>query len=202
MDFGKVFVINIKERTDRRESATRELNSIGITDINWFDAIKTKKGYVGCALSHLAVLEQCKGLNRFTIFEDDIQFLKYGSVSPLRHIEKAYNQLPINWDILYLGANILSSFKKYSDNLCRLKDAYCNHALIYNNPAVCDYVLSQKDSIRKIDVFFQHYVQELFNCFIVNPMIATQADSYSDIVNKDTSHTKMFLNQFKQNIKE
>lgn len=197
MDLGKVYCINLPERTDRFENAYRELSSIGITDINWHHGQKTSWGHTGCTQSHVDVLKKCRTLNRFTIFEDDIQFIN----NPLNLLGLVEKQLPRQWDLLYLGANVYEPLQKFSENIYHLKGAYCTHAIVYNNREVADYIIFHQNNIRQIDVFFREFVQKVFRCYIVSPIIATQADGHSDIVKKHTSNTRMFIDNFNQNAK-
>lgn len=90
MDIDKVFIINLKERTDRRKEILKELNNAKIDNYEFFDAIrptiedlnkwnpnyietipgwfkrldkdeqKYRLGQLGCLLSHYNVIKECK----------------------------------------------------------------------------------------------------------------------------------------------
>ena len=71
---NKVLYINLEHRTDRKEKIEKELEKIGLLEKSErFDAIKNKRGALGCALSHIACLEraQKEGWNNILIIEDD-----------------------------------------------------------------------------------------------------------------------------------
>ena len=90
MDIDKVFIISLKERTDRRKEMVKELNNVKIENYEFFDAIratiddlnkwnpnyienipgwfkrlnkdeqKYRLGALGCLLSHYNVIKECK----------------------------------------------------------------------------------------------------------------------------------------------
>ena len=162
-----------------------------------FDAVIDKKGYVGCKLSHLAIIEKCRTDVAFMILEDDCVFLN--DMNP--YVEEAIRQLDPQWDMLHLGASPHSPQERYSENLFRLRGAYTTHAIIYHpreNGAV-DYILRHKGDIKKIDVYYAEYIQSLFNVFVVYPMILTQRDynGQSDTCSRcDTKTIEKNYNQY------
>jgi len=197
MNLGPTYCINLSERTERWEQVSAEFKRIGIEKVERFNAIRMSPGFQGCRESHLAILEQCRGFSRFTIFEDDVQFV--GDLwEVLRKVDK---QLPAAWDMLYLGAHLMAPVQKYSENLYHLTNAYCTHAIIFNNPELPDFILSHREGMRKIDVFYQSVIQEQFNCFISYPMIATQSDSYSDIINRQTRYSRQMIDNFNSKLR-
>lgn len=196
MIFGPTYCINIKERPERWENALHEISKVNISEVSRFDAIRANPGWGGCRESHLAIFERCRGLNRYTILEDDVAFLG----DPLSVLDKVNQQLPDDWDALWLGARLLTPITRFSANLYNLKNAYCTHAIIYNNPAIAEYVLDHRTGMRKIDVFLQTEIQEKFKCFITYPMIATQADFFSDVTNKRTFYSDELVRVYNKNI--
>ena len=110
--FGCTFIINLKEREDRRRDVTRELNLAGMQlapgKVEFFSAIRISDaagfptaGVRGCFLSHLGVLMEAKrrGLSSVLVLEDDVAF------SPLinQHFSTLTSALQEKWDIAYLG---------------------------------------------------------------------------------------------------
>jgi len=171
----KAYCINLDERTDRWEQFTSQ--EIGIP-VERFSAIQRAGGNQGCLMSHLEVMRKCE--DEILIFEDDCKLLQ-----PWGIFECAYNQLPSNWDMLYLGANIIKPLNRYSSNLFRLFCAWTTHAILYKRKII-DIIL--KDGYDKIikfknyDTYLAHRIQSTNNCFIVYPCFATQFGSYSDVV--------------------
>ena len=76
LDLLGIYVINLDHRTDRLAEVTKELDDMGLK-FKRFSAIKTTPGFIGCGLSHLAVLKEARslGLKNVLIFEDDFKFL-------------------------------------------------------------------------------------------------------------------------------
>lgn len=142
-----------------------------------FNAIKDVNVHNSIALSHMGVIKDQHEFP-FAVFEDDCLLLQPWSV-----VEKAVNQLPPQWDALWLGATLTQPLVRHSENLFRLKRAYTLHAVIYNSRPMIDYVLNKFNGLNDgmiIDVFYFSTIQEHFNCFITYPMTATQFISPSD----------------------
>jgi GR25 family glycosyltransferase involved in LPS biosynthesis len=149
--------------------------------VEFFDAIWHKKGHKGCILSHIACLKQADGFP-FMVLEDDVKI-----IGKKKHLEKAIEQLPEDWDILYLGATLTKKLKKYSPNLYRLTGGLTTHAIIYNSQRVVDYIINNAESGKQIDTFMMK-VQDKFRCFITYPMIMTQQPGFSDTCNQFTDY--------------
>ncbi|HUX57067.1 MAG TPA: hypothetical protein VMV77_08840 [Bacteroidales bacterium] len=178
----KATVINLESRPKRMVDFRK--NNFPF-EVKRFNAIKTDPGWFGCTASHLqAIREQTEF--PFVIFEDDCVLLQ-----PWSMVEMAMSQLPADWDMLWLGATNVRSVERYSNNLFRMKGAYCAHACIFNSQRVYDYILTNHKRFFKscegtdhrpvIDVFYVVEIQERFNCFITDPICATQSVTYSDI---------------------
>jgi glycosyl transferase family 25 len=169
----EVYCINLAHRTDKWEQTILECAKLGI-DVTRVEAISEFPGWEGCRKSHVAILSQAKPM--FMILEDDVKF-----TGTLQDIEQCMSDLPSDWDMLYLGANLQAPIERYSDKLYRLKSAYATHAIIYNSQRVIDYILEHDAGGRKIDVFYAEQVMERFNVYATRPMLATQRPSMSDI---------------------
>jgi GR25 family glycosyltransferase involved in LPS biosynthesis len=182
----RIIVINRADRTDRLIQVTEELSEQGLT-YTPFNAIIDKIGWVGCRDSHVVVLKKYKEEGTFLILEDDVQFL-YPFYS---YLALAIAELPVDWDCLYLGGSPQEPQKRYSDNLFRCKNTLTTHAILWNYPGsgAIDYILSHTTAIRKFDVYMQEIIQELFNCYMIYPMLITQRESKSDIARRSDVST-------------
>jgi hypothetical protein len=175
MDIKEAYVINLDDRPDRLEEF--KTNKFPF-DVVRFAGIKNNVGIQGCNESHLTILRR-KHRYPFVIFEDDCKLLEDWSF-----VEKAMKQLPYDWDILYLGANLNKPIKRVSENLYRLQDAWTTHAIIYGSQRVVDYAAERlKKGVSHIDVFYAKDLTYQFNCYITHPMAAIQRPSRSDIMN-------------------
>jgi GR25 family glycosyltransferase involved in LPS biosynthesis len=174
------YCINLPERPDKWKLAQAEIESFGLHPLR-VNGIKKDMGFDGCRLAHLNVLRNVKA--PFFLTEDDVLFK-----GTLADLERCIEQLPPDWDLLYLGATLNEPLERYSDNLFRIKGAYTTHAIIYNSQRVVDYILKHNGGGRKIDVFYANDVQHRFNCYLCDPLIATQRAGISDIVNGYVSY--------------
>jgi len=123
------------------------------------------------------------------IFEDDVTFHDIG------HLEAALSELPSDWDILYLGANIIGTDlcnwpvpEYFSSHLRRIKQAWTTHAVCYSAKGR-DWILKNWDHTdgQMYDDFLRVNLEKL-QAFIIYPMIADQRPGFSDIWNRDTHY--------------
>jgi|SaaInlStandDraft_4_1057021.scaffolds.fasta_scaffold67008_2 glycosyl transferase, family 25 len=190
------YCINLDQRTDRWKEAQKQFKELEL-NVKRFSAVHMAPGWKGCRQSHIDLLMILKNEPYFIIFEDDIVILPYF----FEIIEKALQQMPDNWKILFLGANLQQPIQLISENVAQLKNAFCTHAMLFNNTTgFVNQIIEQADSIRKIDIFYRDHIQEPGNAYITNPMIATQADSYSDITRAEQKYNKLMIENFYKNL--
>jgi len=187
----KAYVINLEERKDRLETFYKQQFPFSITR---FPALKAERGIMGCNVSHKVILQDAKEFP-ILVFEDDCKI-----IGDWNNVKEAISQLPSDWDILYLGANLNTPLQKVSANLFRLKKAWTTHAIIYGTQRVADYIIKNmpKDTT-PIDVFYSDDIQENFNCYIVSPLTAIQAAGFSDIVKHVSNYESLLVNNFIKN---
>jgi glycosyl transferase family 25 len=94
-----------------------DINNLSQSDLDKYVTKFAQKnftnGMIGCAISHLKIYEDIinKGYKNALILEDDIVFDKnFHSI-----LKNSFDELPSNYDILYLGSLGLSSIKPYYD---------------------------------------------------------------------------------------
>jgi len=175
----KVKVINLDKRTDRLETVTEEIRRFGIESFERFSAFDG--GYMGFNKStHFALENE----GEILLLEDDCVF-----DGTLTDLLVAKSQLPDDWDLLYLGANVKSQQTRYSANLYNLKDAWTSHAILYSDKGArwCfDNFPYSEPTI--YDEWLRSVAQQQLRCFIVKPMLAIQADGWSDIWGANTTY--------------
>lgn len=205
--FSKIFCINLDERTDRWELAQEEFKKIGILDkVERFSAIKDNDGRIGVIKSNLAIVKYAKenNLDNVLVFEDDVEFIVD---DPEKHLKRSLSQIGnMKWSLFYLGANTHNKLIKIKPNLILLKNSYAVHAMAYNK-SVYDKFIRRYEDIKRIskqkdilDVYLADEIQAKDVCLMVNPMLATQRDSYSDIEKRVVSY-KFIEERYKRNIK-
>jgi GR25 family glycosyltransferase involved in LPS biosynthesis len=184
----KVKIINLAKRTDRWQQVVKDVTAFGITDFERFDAFDG--GYLGFNKSVHTALENEREL---LLLEDDVYF-----TGTLNDLLQAKEMLPDDWDLLYLGANVLSPQRRFNGVLWNLKDAWTSHAILYSDKGArwCyEHFDPQEGTI--YDEWLRTVAQKQLRCFIINPMIAFQRDGFSDIWGTENTYglkdTERFL---------
>lgn len=179
--------INLAHRTDKWDAVQPEFGKLGVTPLR-FEAIigegdtKRQKGRDGCTRSHLACMEIMKDRGIFMILEDDA---KVCIVNPLEVLEAALDELPSDWDALYLGSNLQEKIEKHSEHLYKLHGGgLVTHAIIWNNQnGVVDEILDNPNRELAFDDWMAE-IQKKRNIYITHPFVCTQRQWDSDIAHR------------------
>lgn len=205
--FDKIYCINLDRRTDRWKECVLEFNKHQL-DVERFSAIdgkndpeiikKVDKSYnlvygdVGCARSHRLIIDKSNKNNfeSILILEDDVEF--HENLNDL--FFDMINQVPDDWDILFLGSNYSLNnhwqkepVEKITDNVYKLVFGYAIHAYALRKKCydkVIECFLPEND---KGDVLFS-YAQKQLNTYVLRPHLAWQRPSYSDILEKNVNY--------------
>lgn len=125
--------------------------------------------------------------------EDDCIF------KDLWYLEYALNDLPVDWDVVYLGANLVlwehekpAPPVRYSGRLFRIFGAWATHAVGFNKKVV-PYLLENQPgfSERMFDNWLSSQLPNL-NAYVVAPMVAYQRARHSSIWGRFDDYTKIF----------
>lgn len=204
---GKSYIINLDTRPDRLQTANAELSRLGIK-AERFAAHTGETPFLAFNSSQYHCLKNAidSGHAYFTIYEDDVKFSAYG------HAINAIDQLPMDFDILQLGCNLLGSDmvtfddepgdprgirfkrpKRYSENLFRLYDAWQTHSVVYSRKCA-EWIVNHWDYMEAptYDEWLRVNVYPYFNCFVMAPQITFQAPGFSDIWNVQSDYTSCF----------
>lgn len=187
MDFiDKIFIINLKERTDRWTDIMLEMEEmqVPLDKIERFDAIRHEKSFMGCTMSHLACmrLAQQRGYQNVLILEDD--FSVYNVDNFYQQLWKL-EEIDFVWDVIFFSANVLGQ-QHYNEHFNKITDAqttsgYLVHShyfsTLINNFQQC------VDSQNFIDMYWKK-LQAEGRWFIFKQKIGYQRPSFSDIENK------------------
>lgn len=190
MEIGNIpaKIINLDHRRDRWARVILEMAKIGVVDYERFSAIPG--GWGGSVHSHLKAVSEGEGMT--LIFEDDVWF----DPDLLHVLELALNQLPEDFDIFYLGANVKQPSVRYSDNLFRVTcGVHTNHAILFSDNARKIIKKHYEDNLinNRFDfsaysakyVTFDHwlfsYGLELMKGYVCSPMVAFQKGGVSDV---------------------
>lgn len=130
--------------------------------------------------------------SRLLHLEDDVVFRN------LDHLPQALAELPDDWDILYLGANLVCwnngepAPERYSPHLFRVRAAWTTHAIAYHKRCVRRILEGQPSfDAQMFDNYLSTRLPEL-NAYCVAPMVAWQRPRHSTIWGRETDYDEVF----------
>lgn len=178
-----------ESRPDRWKQAEQEFNRVGI-DVERFLSYAMPDPFASFCKSQWYMLDDiasggCDGLT----FEDDAIFRECD------HLEIALQELPKDWDMLYLGANLLEpKLERYSRHLFRVREAWTSHAIAYT-PSMAAYIVNNYNPVSggMYDDWLKREVLNKFSCFVVAPMVCYQRPGRSDLWGRQTDYEPAFL---------
>ena len=185
--FDRIFLINLPNRTERKYHSAAQLHKYKIPFEVW-DATYDVNGQNGIYLTLMKLFRYCSKLElqNILVFEDDLNIIcpEINKVMPA-----AIDQLPGDYDMLHLGANIpnphLASW--YSENLIRVRRALALHAVAYSLKGM-DKILSLPKML-PIDLQIAEFIHPGGDCYVTYPMLVTQRPGYSDIEGRQTTYS-------------
>ena len=191
----KVIYINLKERTDRKESIINELKHFPKDKIIRLNAIKESPGYLGCSKSHIAALEMAieNNFKNVLIVEDDMVW---------KNFEKGYdifkNLASKNYDVIVLGA----PNPEYDTDTLKLINGQTCTSYLVNNHYFKTLLKNFKEGLNKLtttDIYHEYAIdqywkklQKIDNWYIVQPTLSMQKKDYSDIHKQIVNYEKDF----------
>jgi hypothetical protein len=176
------YVINLDQRKDKWKASINELSPH--FNIERVSAIKHEWGWLGLWQTFKKIFQECQG--DVLIFEDDATYR--GSYPDLIN---CVNDLPANWDMLMLGANIKDSrLDRISKRLVRTYGSWTTHGILYSYRFAKE--MAQLDLTIPIDEHFRTIVHPKGNSYICVPFLSFQRPSQSDIENCYQNFTGIF----------
>jgi GR25 family glycosyltransferase involved in LPS biosynthesis len=196
-----VFYINLASRPDRKQHVEKQLELVGVTNPQRFNAIKLANGAIGCSMSHLKCLEIAKATNwdHVMIVEDDIKFLDPGLF--VKQFNKFIETHGKKFDVVLIAGNNMPPYVRVDDTC--VKVAYCQtttgyivqrhyyDTMISNIREGIKHLMSEpeKHILYAIDKYWMH-LQQKHNWFLITPLTVTQREDYSDIEKRPTNYTR------------
>ena len=208
--FSKIYYINLDRRKDRQDHMNMQLvkNSLVATrvvavdgvNIVWQNRFGVKSNFWNngafayCLSYRVAIIDAIKN-NYNSVFIMDDDAVLTDQFYPV--LEKAFDTLPANWHMLYLGANhgvptpvaMPTEKERIGDHLYKLLGSMGSHAIIINKVAYPTILNFLSDPYAPLDLFFSMY-QRFFPCYITYPGVAYQLGGHSDIIDKDIDYSK------------
>lgn len=193
--FSAIYCINLDTRADRLEKVSKQISEYNVS-VKFFTTTAHESPRMGCLESHLAVLTEARNLRlpNVLILEDDVVFL-----------HKDVPRLPKQWDMLYLGGNIQEVYKTPWHADWKRVSTYTTHAYAVNCTLyddLIDGIMAWKAAVRSgnikyedsaIDQYYATHVHPKHQCFMSDPIIATQDVDYSDIEKRKVNY-EPFIN--------
>jgi hypothetical protein len=143
------------------------------------------------------------------IFEDDVVFTK----DAVDILSKSVSDLStVDWDMFYLGVSVDAGrshesppFERITDSLLKCRNCQCLHAVAYNVKILPhllkmvpdkNFILNWLAHNKSIDWWIMENIQEEYNVFCTDPMIATQRPSFSNIDNNQADWGQNLIDTF------
>ena len=186
------YVINMKSRPDRWNNILENNKTFRSIHINLFDAVTHPIGQIGCALSHMSLVQMAKDkqLPYIMVMEDDCLIVDPDNFDRrFLKIHKWLREHLSEWDVFNAGPTYCSAddvLEVLEDDIIRIRKGYCAHMVIYNS-SVYDRIL-QNDPTRPVDVL----VSDQFRQVTAVPYLAIQYPSISNVQNGFMDYTKTF----------
>jgi len=189
-----IYVINLKERTDRKEHIVKELNKISCNEYNIIDAVdgskienrsRIKNGAFGLLMTYKNIYNDWKnkGGSDVLIVEDDCMFIDNFNV----HLETYTKSVPTNWDMMYFGANhnyhMGQQTQKINDYCVKTNNSYSAHCVLMKPYIFEELIKMINNQPLEVDVLMAQ-LQKKYNSYSSHIALTTQIPSYSNIENK------------------
>lgn len=174
---------------ERWKKSQDEFNRIGLP-VTQFLAYPGEDTFKSFNISQKEMIADCvRHPGAAFLLEDDVEFK-----GTLRDIDACLSELPMDWDILYLGANTRDEKpERYSAHLCRIKQAWTTHAVMYSEEMLKHIDTLYDYRMGMYDDWLSREILPNFNCFIANPMICWQRPGKSVLWERETDYTPCFV---------
>jgi hypothetical protein len=195
--FDMKVVLNTPSAAERMQRTVNELRRVGITDFIRFEALpdETPHRSFNRSVNGILNLFAKSDKKHLLMLEDDVVFNGF-ELDLNKLLGQAINELPDNWDMLYLGANLhVDGFQepiRFSNHLCRIYNAWTTHAIAFNHKCVKWLAYNQPQFHE--GMFDGWLSSQLFhfNAFCITPMIAFQRPGKSNIWGHDVDYEPVF----------
>lgn len=176
--FDRIFVVNLPRRSDRLSEVKWEMMRYRVPFLVW-EATEHSDGRSGISSTLRDLFSYCVGENykNVLIFEDDPKFLR----DPELTMDKVIKQIPIDYDMLYLGVNLTRKYvpQFHSENLIKVKRGLALHACAYSRKGMQK--ILDLDGTLPIDLNIADHIHPQGDSYATFPMLVTQRPGISDI---------------------
>lgn len=202
---GRIVCLNLAHREDRLLAFCKMMEDYEIP----FERVEAiyEKGHGARGLrdtmKKLFTEEIEKGTEHLLVFEDDAELVVEKEVFH-DTMNKAMEQLPINYLMLFLGCQLTAAeeCRWQSTNLIEVVKGFSTHSVLYSLQGMKE--ITARDFDFPIDNWYSNELQNLKTSYCTYPFLASQRDGFSDIGGNEVSW-KPFLdvryNQALHNVK-
>lgn len=196
----KIYYINLDHREDRKKLIIEEIKKIdpNLEKTVRFSAVNHPRGFIGCAESHLQILEECieKDYKNVLVLEDDFVFRDDNSLERLDILIKCDE----NFNLLLLGRNLLrhreNDVTRKNEILLEVMDAQTTSGYLMSGRIFRPLQEIWSKSLKKLkenpgkqsslscDITWKRLQGPGKKVYTTNPSIGLQRASYSDIEKK------------------
>jgi len=205
----KGFYINLKERTDRKDHVENLQTKFSFFEnVKRFNAIKNKRGDIGCSMSHYKCLKECLQMSEkyYMILEDDFCLLNHDH---FYEFEKEFMKIKESddWDVIVLTPsgntqirNYVHGFHKIVNNQTTggyiIKHTFITTLLPYIESSIINLTNNKDSNIYALDQVWKPLQEN--NIFLYYSKIyAGQLPCYSDIEKRIVNYNHRYLDQLK-----
>lgn len=188
--------INLDRRPERWQRIQRAFTAHGIESVQRFSAIDGNDlslpknwihtpGAYGCLLSHVRVVREARdaGVSSVLIFEDDAVFDPQFNEKFATFIQ----ELPADWDMLFLGALHKDEPVKVSEHISRITKANSTFAYAIRN-TVFDAFIELNSRAEHVLDMNSYLLQQRFNCYCFMPNLVWVQAQFSDVQKRFENH--------------
>lgn len=194
-ELGNVVIIGLEERQDRWKRCKEICEQNNISPVTHYGTVCDHNDKHRHYMKDFKQMLRTKGQRDIVFFEDDFELVDGWQDILLN----AYKDLPLGWDMLYLGCNLTCDVKPVTRNLVKVQGAWLMHATILSQRFI-KHILDHYD-YNRIWIIDEWYRQEAprRNFYMTYPMISYQRADYSDFVNGYTDY-QIFENKYYKRI--
>jgi GR25 family glycosyltransferase involved in LPS biosynthesis len=199
--FDKIYCINLPKRIDRLLQFVEEMEKYEI-EFEIVNGIEHESGAEGLRQTVENIFKDAieKKYNNILIFEDDCYFVE-GKSTVDWTMDKAIKELPEDYQILYLGAQVTNGFKRrQGECLFQLDLAFATHAWALSRQGMMEIISCGLEA--PIDNSVVKTIQPLQRCFITYPLLASQRESFSDIGKQVIDWNPFIVTRYNQKLGE
>lgn len=194
MEIGEVIVYGLDRSEERWSRCLEILQQNDIKEVTRFITTENKSDLYRHANRDFVEMMKSRKCETTLFFEDDFELTDNWQ----EVLDKASHDLPPDWDVLYLGANLTAKPIRISDSLIRVRGAWMLHGVIFRYKFIQYFLKNYTISPWAIDQWFN---EQALRCkfYMTYPMVCYQRAGWSDFQNQHVDY-RIFKNKFYERV--